>query len=153
MRSHELIICPPDLLVKSEVWSTAKAAALRVLVEDTGEKERIITDMCAQQKGLFRRRAGECDQHIGNILAPLIFGRVWRLQTVHAGKSFEKRGHVLTKLPVADSDVSQDVARKDVKIKMGRDRKVTSIGEDCFDQPWGIENGIARFCVAEQFDE
>src|ERR1044071_4997402 len=133
VRRHQLVICPSDLLVKSEVGRAAKTPALRVLVKDTAEKERIITDVRPEQKRLFRSGAGKGDQHIGNILAALVFGRVRRLQTVHPRKGFEKRSDVITKLPIGDADISQDVTRKHVKIKMRRDTKLTCIGQDRFD--------------------
>jgi hypothetical protein len=118
VRSHELIICSPDLLVKGEIGRAAQAPTLRVLVKDAGEKKRIITDMRAEQECLFRGRAGERDQHIGNVLAPALLAHVRRLQTIYARKSFEKRGDIIAQFPVGDSDISQNVAGEDVKIKM-----------------------------------
>src|SRR5438477_1459998 len=76
VRRHELIIRPPDLLVEGEIGRAAETAALRVLVEDAGDKERIIPNVRPEQKRLFRRRAGQRDQHIGNILAPALVAKV-----------------------------------------------------------------------------
>ena len=153
VRGHELIIGPPDLLVKGEVGRAAQAAPLRVLVKNAGEKERIIADVRAEQKRLLRRRAGQRDQHIGNVLAPALLAHVRRLQAVHARKSFEKRGDVIAQFPIGDSDISQDVAREDVKIKMRRDAKLAGIGKNRVNQPRIIEDGVARFRVAQQIDE
>ena len=69
MRGNKLIIGPPDLLIEVEVGSAAQAAPLRVLVKNAGEKERIVADVRAEQKRLFRGRAGQRDQHVGNVLS------------------------------------------------------------------------------------
>ena len=90
VRRDELIICSPDLLVKGEVRSPATAAVLRVFVKDTGKKEGIIANVRAEQESLFRSRVGECDQHIGDVLASSFFTRMWCPQTVHAGKGLEE---------------------------------------------------------------
>ena len=75
------------------------------------------------------------------------------MQTVHAGKSFEERSDVIAQLAIGDSDISQDVTREHVKIKVRRDAKLTGIGKNRVNQPRIIENGVARFRVAQQLDE
>ena len=54
VRGDELIVRPADLLVKGQVGRAAETAALRVLVENAAEKERVIADMRAEQERLFR---------------------------------------------------------------------------------------------------
>ena len=106
VRSDELIIGPPDLLVKFQVGRAAPAAMLGVLVKNSAEKKRIIADVRAEQKSLFRRRAGQRDQHIGNVLAPDSSLSVRRTQTVRAGKSFEERADVIAQLAIGDSGLA-----------------------------------------------
>ncbi len=122
-------------------------------MEDAGDKERVIAHVRPEQERLFRRRAGQRDQHIGNILAPALVAQVRRLQTVGAGKSFEKRRDVIAQLPIDDTHVPQDVTREHVEIKMRRDAKMAGVGEDRVDQPRRIEDGIARLRVAQQIGE
>ncbi|MEY2556054.1 MAG: hypothetical protein QOF93_1198, partial [Verrucomicrobiota bacterium] len=45
VRSNQLIIAATDLLIKFDIGRTAKTPALRVLVKDATDKERIISDM------------------------------------------------------------------------------------------------------------
>ena len=68
MGSDELKIGPADLLVKFEIGRAASAAALRVLVKNAADEERIISDVRAKQECLFRRGTGQRDQHVGNVL-------------------------------------------------------------------------------------
>jgi hypothetical protein len=53
MRRDELIICAAHLLVKLDVWSTTEAAALRVLMEDSADEERVISNMRPKQERLL----------------------------------------------------------------------------------------------------
>src|SRR5215468_2823188 len=79
MGGHELIICAPDLLVEFDVGCAAQAPALRVLVKNAADEEGIISDVRAQEKTLLGRRAGECDQHVGNVFVRAIIDLVRRL--------------------------------------------------------------------------
>src|SRR5207237_9725567 len=50
---NELIIGPADLLIKLEVRSAPIATALRVLMKNAADEERIISNVCAKQKHLL----------------------------------------------------------------------------------------------------
>ena len=78
MRGDELIIGATDLLVKFDVGRAAQTAALGVLVKNAADEERIIADVRAQQERLLGCRAGERDQHVGNVLAAAIRPRLIR---------------------------------------------------------------------------
>ena len=54
---------------------------------------------------------------------------------------------IIAELPVFDPDVAQDVARQDVKIKVGRDLKLSGVGKDRIDQSRIIEHGVAGLGV------
>ena len=151
--SDELIIRAADLLVEREVRRAAEAAVLRVLVKNPTEEKRVVADVGPEQERLLGRRAGQRDQHIGNILALAFRGHVRRAQTARARKRLEQRRDVIAELPVLDPDIAQDMARQDIKIKVRRDLELSRVGKDRIDQPRIIEHGIARLGVAEQVDQ
>ena len=151
--SDELIIRPADLLVKRQVRRAAKTAALRVLVENAAEEKRVIANMRPEQERLLGRRPGQRDQHIGNILALRFPRHVRRAQPARARKRFEERRDVIAELAIGDADVAQDMARQDIKIKVRRNLEVSRVRKDRVDQPRIIQNGIARFRVAEKIDQ
>ena len=74
-----MIISAADLLVEIDVGCAAQTAALRVLMKDPADKERIIAGVRAEQERLLRSRAGERDEHVGNIFAPVTVDLVRRL--------------------------------------------------------------------------
>jgi len=67
MRSDELIIGATNLFVKLDIRRAAQTTPVRVFVKNAADKERIISDMGAEQESLLRRGAGERDEHIGNV--------------------------------------------------------------------------------------
>src|SRR5207244_12560275 len=67
MGSDELIIGATDLLIKFDVRRAPQTAPVRVLVKNAADEERIISDVGAQQECLLWRRAGERDEHIGDV--------------------------------------------------------------------------------------
>src|SRR5437763_3045205 len=68
MGGDQLIITASDIFVEINVWRAPQAPALSILVKNSGDKERIISDMSAEQERLFRRRPSEGNQHVGNVL-------------------------------------------------------------------------------------
>ena len=90
VRCDELIVAAADLFEKPDVGRTAKTPALGVLVENPAEKERIIANVRPKQERLFRRRIGECNEHVGNVLAARVRAQVWRAQSAGAGERFEQ---------------------------------------------------------------
>jgi hypothetical protein len=151
--SEELIVRAADLLVEREVRRAAEAAVLRVLMKNPAEKKRVIADVGPKQERLLGGRAGQRDQHIGNILALAFRGHVWRAQTAHARKRLEQRRDIIAELPVFDPDVVQDMACENVEIEMRRDLELSRVGKDRIDQSRIIEHGIAGFCVAQEVDQ
>jgi hypothetical protein len=119
VRRHQLIIRPADLLVKGQIGRAAQTAALGVLMKDAGKEERVIADMGTKQKRLLGGSASKSDQHIGNILALMVARQVRRAHSAGPGKGLQERRDVITQFPVRNSNVPQNVAGEDVKIKMG----------------------------------
>src|SRR6266705_2323465 len=78
---------------------------------------------------------------------------VRHLQPVRARESFKQRRDVITKLAIADPAPLQNVTGQNVKIKLRRYPQMSAIGQNCLDQPRMIENGIARFDVAQKIDQ
>ncbi len=153
MGSDQLVIRPPDLFVKRQVRRAPKTAALRVLVENTAEKKGIVADVRSEEKGLLGRGSSQRDQDIGNILAFAFLGHVRRAQAARARERLEQRRDVITQLSVGDADVAQDMARQDIKIKMGRDLELTGIGKDGVDEARIIQNRIACVGIAEEINQ
>ena len=163
VRSDKLIIAATNLFVKFDIGRAAKTAALRVLVKDAADEERVISNVCAEQERLLRRGAGERDKHIGNVFAGAIVrpgeSVLWRidlvraLQLVRARESFEQRANIIAKFAIADPGLLQDVPGQDVKVKLRRDVEMSRIGKNGLDQARMIENGVARCRVAQQIDQ
>ena len=150
----ELIIGPPDLLVELQVGRAAQAAALRVLVKNSADEERIIADVRAQKKSLFRGHARQRDQHVGNVLLrPIRSAACGARKTLRARKCFQERSDVIAEFAIGDSGLLQDVTGEDVKIKLRGNREMTGVGEDRIDQARMIEHDIARLGIAEQIDQ
>ncbi len=119
VRRDELIITATDLFVKLDVGRAAKTAALRVLVKDTTNEERVISHVRAEQECLFGRGAGERDKHIGNVFMRAAVDLVRALQLVRARKSFEERADVIAKFAITNARLLQDMPGEDVKVKLG----------------------------------
>ena len=45
------------------------------------------------------------------------------------------------------------MAGQNVEIKLGRNAELAAVGENRFDQAWMIEDGIARFRIAQKIDQ
>jgi hypothetical protein len=153
VRGHELIIRATDLFVKGEVRRPAQTAALGVLMKNATEEKGVIADMRAQEERLFRGRASQRNQHIGDILAAAFLIHVRRLHSTDARKSFQERGDIIAQLSIRDPDVAQDVTGQDIKIEVGRDPELTGAGKNFFHQAGRIQDGIAGFRIAEQIDQ
>jgi len=69
------------------------------------------------------------------------------------GKRFQQGSHVITKLPIRNPNVAEDMPGQDVKIEMGRDLEVAGPGKDGLDEARIIENRIAGFDIGEKVDE
>src|SRR5712691_11282503 len=147
MRCDQLVVGAANLLVKLQIGRTTTAAPLGVLVKNAAEKERIISNVRAQQKALLGCRASERDEHVGDVRASSFCARVRRLQTIDARKSFEQRSDVIAQLAVVDARSLQNVTSQDVKIKSGRDRKMTGVAKNRIDQPRIVEHQVARLGV------
>jgi len=80
-------------------------------------------------------------------------GFIGDLQAARARKRFEQRRYIIAKFAVADSALLQNVPGQNVKIKLRRDPQVPAIIQDCVDQSRTIENGIARFDIAQKIDQ
>src|SRR5215471_3744529 len=65
MRRNKLIICPSDLLIKFDVRSATQTAPLGVLVKDSADEKRVITNVRPKQERLLRSGAVQRDQHVG----------------------------------------------------------------------------------------
>src|SRR5881227_1816829 len=145
MGSDELIIGATDLLIKFDVRRAPQTAPVRVLVKNAADEERIISDVGAQQECLLWRRAGERDEHIGDVFvratpkafaSPDHFGvvnLVRALQLVRARESFEQRADIIAKLAITDPGLLQDVPSQDIKIKLGRDVEMFRMGKNGLD--------------------
>ena len=69
MGRNKLIVRPTDLLVKLNVRSATQTASLaRVLVKNSADEKRVITNVRAKQERLLRSGAIQRDQDIGNVL-------------------------------------------------------------------------------------
>ena len=117
--SDKLIIGAADLFVKRQIGCAAQTAALGVLMKNAAEEEGIIPDVRAKEKRLFRSRLGERDEHIGNVLTARVGYQVRRAQSACAGKRFQERRHVITQLAIGNAGVAENMARQDIKIKVG----------------------------------
>src|SRR6476620_8537587 len=68
MRRNKLIVRPTDLLVKLDVRSATQTAPLRVLVKNSADEQRVITNVRPKQECLLGSGAIQRDQNIGNVL-------------------------------------------------------------------------------------
>ena len=123
-----------------------------VLMENAANEKRVITNVCAKQKRLLGSRAGQRDEHVRNILLGAMIDLARHLQPVRARESFKQRRDVITKLAIADPTPLQNVTGQNIKVKLRRYLQMSAIGQNCLDQPRMIENGIARFDVAQKID-
>src|SRR5947209_9525316 len=117
--SDKLVIGAADLFVEANIGCAAQTPALSVLVKNSGDEERIISNVSSKQECLFRRRASESNQHVGDVLVGAGADPVRCLQFVRVGKCFQKRTHVVGQFAVPNSALLEDVPREHVKIKLG----------------------------------
>jgi hypothetical protein len=82
-----------------------------------------------------------------------VLNRTWTLELIRARKSFEQRSDIIAKFTIADAGLLQDVSGENIKIELGRDVEMSRVGKNRFDQARMIENGIARFGVAQKIDQ
>ena len=118
MRGNKLIAGPANLLVEFDVRSAAQATPMRVLMENSADEKRVITNVRSKQKRLFWSRARQRDEHVGDVLLGEIVGLIGNLQPARARKRFKQRRDVIAKLPVADPALLQNVPGKNIKIKL-----------------------------------
>src|SRR5439155_17445279 len=109
-----------DLLVEFDIGTTAQTAPLCVLVKNSADEKRVITNVRPEQKRLLGSRAGQRDEHVGNILLRAMIDLVRHLQPARARKRFKQRSDIIAKFAVADSALLQNVAGQNVKIKLRR---------------------------------
>src|SRR5215203_6114730 len=117
MRGYKLIVRPAHLLVKLDVRSATQTASLRVLVKNSADEQRVITNMRPKQKGLLWSGTIQRDQDIGNVLFGEMMCLVGNLHPARVRKCFQQRRDVVAKLSVPDSALLQDVPSKHVKVK------------------------------------
>jgi hypothetical protein len=165
VRGHKLIVRTTNLLVKLDVRAAAQAASLSrdCGMKNSADEEGVIPDMRPKQKRLFGSRAVQGNQDIGNVL--FATGRIrrdglgaarWGLQHLHparARKRFQQRRDVVAELAVADSALLQNVPGQNVKIELRRYPQMSAVIQDCINQSRMIENGIARFDIAQKIDK
>src|SRR5438445_12943018 len=130
--SYKLVVAAADLLVKPNVGRPPQAAPLGVFVKDSTDKKRIIADVSAEQKCLFRCGAGKGNQHVGDIFMRAILDLIRRMQLVRARKCFQERADIITQFTVADSGLLQNITCQNVKIELGGNAKMPGVGKDCF---------------------
>ena len=68
-----------------------KLRAARVLVKNSADEERVITNVRPKQERLLGRCAGQRNQHVGNVLFGKTMSFIGDLQPARARKSFEQR--------------------------------------------------------------
>ena len=153
MRRYKLIVPPANLLIELDIRSAAQTASLSVLVKNAGDEERVITDVCAKQKCLLGSRASQRYEHIGNILLSPMIDLVRHLQLVRPRERFEQRADIITKLAVANPALLQNVAGKNIKIKLRRYPQMAAVIQDRIDQTRMIENRIACLDIAQQIHQ
>ena len=102
-------------------------------MKNAADEERVITDVCAQQKGLLGSRAGQRDEHVRNILlhariaGGLAASVLRHLQPVRARKSFEQRRDVIAQFAIADPALLQNVPGQNIKIKLRRYPQMSAV--------------------------
>jgi hypothetical protein len=153
MGRDQLEIRPTNFFVKVEVGRSAPAPPLRVLMKNSADKERIISDMGTEEKRLLRCDPGKSDEHVGDVLRARFALPMGRAQEVGAGKRFQKRRDIIAKFAIADSSLLQDVSREHVKIKLRRNSELVRSRQDGIDETGMIEHVVARVGVSEQIDQ
>src|SRR5262252_7244116 len=118
MRRNKLIVRTADLLVKLDVRSATQTPPLGVLVKNSANEQRVITNMSPEQKCLLWSGTIQRDQNIGNVLFGQMVCLLGNLEPARVRKCFQQRRNVIAKLSIADSTLSQDVASEHVKIKL-----------------------------------
>ena len=109
--------------------------------------------MRPKQKRLLWSGAIQRNQDIGNVLFGQMMCLVGNLDPARVRKCFQQRRDVIAKLSVPDSALLEDVASEHVKIKLRRDLQLAAVIQNSVDQPRMIQNGIARFDIAQQIDK
>src|SRR5437762_3908541 len=122
-------------------------------MKNAGDEKRVIANVCTKQKRLLGGRAGQGDKHIRNILLSAIIDLVRHLQPVRARKSFQQRSDVIAQFAITDPALLQNVPGQNIKIKLRRYPQMFAIGQNSLDQSRMIENGIARFNIAQKIDK
>ena len=122
-------------------------------MKNSTDKKRIIADVCAKEKGLLRRGAGERKEHVGNICATVIVDLVRGLQSVRTRKGFQERSDIIAEFPIDNSRLLQDVPGEHVEIKLRRNVEVTSVAQNRVNQARMIENGITCFRIGKKIDK
>src|SRR6266566_7813067 len=122
-------------------------------MKNAADEKRVIANVCAQQKRLLGGRAGQGDEHIRNILLSAVIDLVGHLQPVRARKSFKQRRDVIAQFAITDPALLQNVTSQNIKIKLRRYPQMFAIGQNSLDQSGMIENGIARFDIAQKIDQ
>ena len=153
MRGYKLIVRPAYLLVKLEVWSATQTAPLGVFVKNSADEQRVIANVRPKQERLLWSGAIQRDQDIGNVLFGQMMCLLGNLHPARVRKCFQQRRDVIAKLPVPDSALLQDVASEYIKVKLRRDVQLAAVIQNSVDQPRMIQNGIARFDIAQQIDK
>jgi hypothetical protein len=69
---------------------------------------------------------------------------------IFARENFKQRRDIIAKLAVADPPLLEDVPGQNVKIKLGRYPKMPAVTQDRVDQSRMVEDGIARFDIAQR---
>ena len=110
--------------------------------------------MCARSKNACSGcRAGQRDEHIGDILLSAIIDLVRKLQPVRARKRFKQRCDIIAQIAVADPALLQNVPGQNIKIKLRRNPQMSAVIQNCVNQSRMIENRIARFDIAQKIDQ
>src|SRR5215831_18013395 len=67
MCRNQLIIRPAHLLIELDVRRATQTASLGVFMKDATNEKRIISHVCTEQESLLGGRAGQGDEHVGNV--------------------------------------------------------------------------------------
>ena len=85
-----MIVRSADLLVKLDVRSATQTAPLSVLVKDSADEKRVITNVRTKQERLLWRGAIQRDQNIGNVLFGDVMCLLGNLEPARPRKCFEQ---------------------------------------------------------------
>ena len=122
-------------------------------MKNSADEQRVIANVRSKQKRLLWSGAIQRDQDIGNVLFGQMMCLLGNLHPARVRKCFQQRRDVIAKLPVPDSALLQDVASEYIKVKLRRDVQLAAVIQNSVDQPRMIQNGIARFDIAQQIDK